>query len=134
MIANNGSFHSNGLDSVLNMIAYAFFGAQGDPIINAQTEYFNEESKKYSENVIIINDFGMCTRVSSYLSQIYNAILNNVQRENMLYSVRTTFSGNKKESFQGPPPPHPHPADSQLFAGVNYLSDIAVETYIKTFH
>lgn len=134
IIANTGTFHSDSLDSILNMIAYAFFGAKSEDNINEKTQYFTEESKKYAENVIIINDEGVCTRISTYLTKIYEAIRADIQRQDMIYSLRTTFSGPKKESFQGPPPPHPHPAKSQLLEGANYLKNIAVETYIKTYH
>lgn len=135
MVANLGSFNSNSLDAALNMISFAFFGAQSEESVNKLTKYFSDFSKKYSENVIIINDFGMCTRISTYLSEILTAVENYYEREKMLYSIRATFRGPVRDSFMGPPPPHPHPAEKEwLDEGINYLKDIAVETYIKTFH
>lgn len=131
MVANNGSFQSPELNQVLNMIAYAFFGAKGDPYINAQTEYFDAIGEQYNENVLIVNEDGVCTRVSTYLEEIY---LNLMDKKKTSYSLKTSFIGQPKDSFEGPPPPHPHPAESQLYKGVDYLRDIAVETYIKTFH
>ena len=131
MVANNGSFQSSELNQVLNMIAYAFFGAKGDPYINAQTEYFDAIGEQYSENVLIVNEDGICTRISTYLEEIY---LNLTDKKETPYSLKTFFIGQPRDSFEGPPPPHPHPAKSQLYEGANYLKNIAVETYMKTFH
>lgn len=129
-VAYEGTFQSSGLNQVLNMIAYAFFGAKGDPYINAQTGYFNEIGEQYSENVLIINEDGICTRVSTYLEEIYKNLLAQVTT----YSLKTSFSGTEREQLPGTSPQIPHPAEEQLYAGVNYLKNIAVETYIKTFH
>lgn len=131
MVANNGSFQSPELNQVLNMIAYAFFGAKGDPYINAQTEYFDAIGEQYNENVLIVNEDGICTRISTYLEEIY---LNLTDKKETPYSLKTFFIGQPKDYFEGPPPPHPHPSKSQLYAGTNYLKNIAVETYMKTFH
>lgn len=132
----DGTFHSDSLNAAVSMIAYAFFGSTSIAEINNQTKYFDEKiGQKYTENVLIINDEGTCTRISTYLRQIYNAIRDNINKEKSSLLLSTTFtSGAKGIEEQKEKPIEPHPSLHQLSKTPEYLKNIAVETYIKTFH
>ena len=134
IVQAQGTFNSNNLNEALNMIAYAFFGASTNQQLNEYTKYFDEVGKKYGENVLIINDDGVCTRISTYLWQIYYAILDNIQTKDSLYSVSATFTGEASSKSSDDYPENPHPSYHQLTETPTFLKSIAVSTYIKTFH
>lgn len=134
IVQAQGTFNSENLNEALNMIAYAFFGATANQQLNEYTKYFDEVGKKYGENVLIINDDGICTRISTYLWQIYYALLNNIKTKDMMYSVSTTFTGGAKRELSEDYPKNPHPSYHQLTETPEFLKTIAVTTYIKTFH
>ena len=134
IVQAQGTFNSNNLNEALNMIAYAFFGASTNQQLNEYTKYFDEVGKKYGENVLIINDDGICTRISTYLWQIYYVILDNIQIKDSLYSVSTTFTGGADCEPSDDYPANPYPSYHQLTETPTFLKSIAVSTYIKTFH
>lgn len=135
IVQSQGSFNSPNLNEALNMIAYAFFGATANAQLNEYTKYFDEIGKKYGENVLIINDDGICTRISTYLWQIYYSLLSDTKAKDMLYSVSTTFTGGAKHTQSNEYPENPHPSYHQVNTETpNFLKNIAVTTYIKTFH
>lgn len=134
IVQSQGSFNSPNLNEALNMIAYAFFGATANAQLNEYTKYFDEIGEKYGENVLIINDDGICTRISVYLWQIYYALLNNTKAKDALYSTSTTFTGGNSYEPSQDYPETPHPSYHQVKETPDFLKSIAVATYIKTFN
>lgn len=135
IVQAQGTFNSESLNEALNMIAYAFFGATTNQQLNEYTQYFDKIGRRYGENVLIINDNGICTRISTYLWQIYYSLLTDIKIKDMLYSVSTTFTGEAKHKQSNEYPENPHPSYHQVNTETpEFLKNIAVSTYIKTFH
>lgn len=135
IVQAQGTFNSESLNEALNMIAYAFFGATTNQQLNEYTQYFDKIGKQYGENVLIINDNGVCTRISTYLWQIYYSLLSNIKAKDTLYSVSATFTGGAKHTQSDEYPENPYPSYHQVNTETpEFLKNIAVATYIKTFH